>query len=213
MDPLFLTFSSSAAWVNKREGLLFLRYERRLPLAMKGITMEGVWLASKATPIRVITWGWWKSCIFKISPIMPERSFIVKRPKGALHLMKEALPPQRLHLSMSWQPPVEVQSLCSDAGDVPCTPLQIPLFPQVHEVKAKWNMLNRRRGVTFSNCVQHMDLITGDDSPCVLTHKIWFILTSNNWWWAFGMCGIKIILVFVDTFNLHNYAWQYINII
>ena len=37
-----LTVSSSAASEMMREDLLFLRYERRLPLTMKGITMEGV---------------------------------------------------------------------------------------------------------------------------------------------------------------------------
>ena len=37
-----LTVSSSAVSEIIREDLLFLRYERRLPLAMKGITMEGV---------------------------------------------------------------------------------------------------------------------------------------------------------------------------
>ena len=89
-----LTDFSSAASEMIREDLLVLRYERRLPLAMKGVTMEGVQLASKDTPIRVITWGWWKSCIVRISPIILERSFNVKRPKGALHLMKKALPPK-----------------------------------------------------------------------------------------------------------------------
>ena len=37
-----LTVSSFAASEIRREDLLFWRYERRLPLAMKGITMEGV---------------------------------------------------------------------------------------------------------------------------------------------------------------------------
>ena len=37
-----LTVSSLAASEMIREDLLFLRYERRLPLAMKGITMAGV---------------------------------------------------------------------------------------------------------------------------------------------------------------------------
>ena len=37
-----LTDFSSAASEMIREDLLVLRYERRLPLAMKGITMEGV---------------------------------------------------------------------------------------------------------------------------------------------------------------------------
>ena len=80
-----LTFSSSLASCIRSSGLFFLRYERRLPLAMNGITMEGVLVASKHMPIRVITWGWWKSCIFRISFIMPERSLSVNRPN---HFMK-----------------------------------------------------------------------------------------------------------------------------
>ena len=37
-----LTVFSSAASEMIKDDLLVLRYERRLPLAMKGITMEGV---------------------------------------------------------------------------------------------------------------------------------------------------------------------------
>lgn len=37
-----LTVSPSAASDIRREALLFLRYDKRLPLAMKGITMVGV---------------------------------------------------------------------------------------------------------------------------------------------------------------------------
>ena len=91
LHPPPITLSSSAMLCINRRGLLFLRYERRDPLAMKGITMEGVLAASKDMPIRVITCGWWKSCIFSISLIIPVKSLSVNRPgynKGWLSLME-----------------------------------------------------------------------------------------------------------------------------
>ena len=42
--------------------------------------------------------------------------------------------------------------------------------------------------ITFSNCVYHTDLITGDDGPCVLTQKICYA-----WGWAFEMCENKML--------------------
>ena len=46
--------------------LCFLRYDWRLPLAMKGITMYGTW-PERQIPRIPITWGWTNAFIFKHS--------------------------------------------------------------------------------------------------------------------------------------------------